>query len=762
MSNTCIASSSSSSGGGTACQASPLPSLPPIIRNDKETYLAQRLNLPPLPQNRIQTNDNNDNNSNNSNSQKLPKAWMKKEAKRKKFKNALPFTSDLDYECRLYMAPSRIPNSGLGMFAGIDIPPGTCVDINPQVVLPLLDITTHIGEEKYDNSILTNYPWLSYTQGLQLEANEASVLFPNLGMLANSHLGLVNAKLIGTNRPRYSRIEDRNVNPGTGAYLSTDGLSFSTNHDKGIEEGEEIFVDYGPSYFHHRESKWGILFPTKDDYKKADELARKYQWDGDEDTLDEAQAKWDDLLKGLHEGTVDLDRETDEKDEKKSQQRIAYALPESVKDTKHVAEIGTARYSIPEPTRTMHDLKGNGICLDNLRKGKSNIPQAGFGAFATANIEAESIVVPAPLLPIPSDLLEMTFDNDENGSEEKTVTTQVLHNYCFGDTDSSLLFFPYSSSIHYINHDGINPNAYLRWSDSGMSKSELLEKGVDDVSAGLVMEVVAMRDIAFGEEVTIDYGEEWAVAWYDHVATWKIRDKNDLINPQSFIENYKSSEGNEKKPFRTMDELEENPYPTCIRTACYSQKQKGKWMHTNFQVEFMRFCDITERTYQDGRYWYSAKMSASERDDDDVEKEKKNEGEGLGILELIPHKAVFLLQDKYCTDLHVNGFRHAIGVPEDLYPDQWLDLLEGEEEKTSEKEEESGQEEEETAEEEEKGGESANVSCDTTAGNIRMRFIRAWSPNGYDRAVGLFERGFYDHTHFFRVIPGFLTQFGMR
>ena len=58
--------------------------------------------------------------------------------------------------------------------------------------------------------------------------------------------------------------------------------------------------------------------------------------------------------------------------------------------------------------------------------------------------------------------------------------------------------------------------------------------------------------------------------------------------------------------------------------------------------------------------------------------------------------------------------------------------------------------------------ESSEVHCDTTAGSFSMTFRKSWSPNGYDRAVELFKRGFYDHSHFFRVVPGFLTQFGMR
>lgn len=38
---------------------------------------------------------------------------------------------------------------------------------------------------------------------------------------------------------------------------------------------------------------------------------------------------------------------------------------------------------------------------------------------------------------------------------------------------------------------------------------------------------------------------------------------------------------------------------------------------------------------------------------------------------------------------------------------------------------------------------------------------REWSPNGYDRAIELYERHFFDGSHFFRAIPGFLVQFGI-
>lgn len=57
--------------------------------------------------------------------------------------------------------------------------------------------------------------------------------------------------------------------------------------------------------------------------------------------------------------------------------------------------------------------------------------------------------------------------------------------------------------------------------------------------------------------------------------------------------------------------------------------------------------------------------------------------------------------------------------------------------------------------------EIATVSCGTTKGEVVFEFHRNWSPNGYDRAVKLFERKFFDKSHFFRTVPNFLVQFGI-
>ncbi len=54
-----------------------------------------------------------------------------------------------------------------------------------------------------------------------------------------------------------------------------------------------------------------------------------------------------------------------------------------------------------------------------------------------------------------------------------------------------------------------------------------------------------------------------------------------------------------------------------------------------------------------------------------------------------------------------------------------------------------------------------SVEFKTTAGDLVVDVTRAWSPNGSDRFYELVEAGFYDDTRVFRVLTGFVAQFGI-
>src|SRR6476620_1591048 len=53
------------------------------------------------------------------------------------------------------------------------------------------------------------------------------------------------------------------------------------------------------------------------------------------------------------------------------------------------------------------------------------------------------------------------------------------------------------------------------------------------------------------------------------------------------------------------------------------------------------------------------------------------------------------------------------------------------------------------------------VRFDTTKGPFVVEVTRAWAPKGADRFYNLVKNGFYDNVRFFRVISGFMVQFGI-
>jgi peptidyl-prolyl cis-trans isomerase A (cyclophilin A) len=56
---------------------------------------------------------------------------------------------------------------------------------------------------------------------------------------------------------------------------------------------------------------------------------------------------------------------------------------------------------------------------------------------------------------------------------------------------------------------------------------------------------------------------------------------------------------------------------------------------------------------------------------------------------------------------------------------------------------------------------SYKAQFDTNRGAFVIQVNRAWAPHGADRFYNLVKNGFYDNVRFFRVISGFMVQFGI-
>ena len=57
--------------------------------------------------------------------------------------------------------------------------------------------------------------------------------------------------------------------------------------------------------------------------------------------------------------------------------------------------------------------------------------------------------------------------------------------------------------------------------------------------------------------------------------------------------------------------------------------------------------------------------------------------------------------------------------------------------------------------------ESFRVKFETTKGDFTVEVTRAWAPKGADRFYRLVSEGYFKDVRFFRVLPGFMAQFGM-
>ena len=61
----------------------------------------------------------------------------------------------------------------------------------------------------------------------------------------------------------------------------------------------------------------------------------------------------------------------------------------------------------------------------------------------------------------------------------------------------------------------------------------------------------------------------------------------------------------------------------------------------------------------------------------------------------------------------------------------------------------------------EKAPEQFKARFETTKGNFEIESKREWSPLAVDRLYQLIQSGFYDGAAIFRVVPGFVVQFGI-
>jgi SET domain len=327
---------------------------------------------------------------------------------------------------------------------------------------------------------------------------------------------------------------------------------------------------------------------------------------------------------------------------------------------------------IKEPVKPMRDvswLQKNGWCIDKIEIGISHIADAGRGAFARKRLQRGEVVAPAPL---------QAFRDRK--VFQKTQPEQLYVNYCLQPADSTMLFFPYGQAVNLINHSSKQPNVQWRWSSKlSLHHSQWLDLSLEEfwkvaTPGGLILEVVALRDIEPGEELLINYGEAWEKAWETHVSQWRP--------PTNSLEYVYPAELDETEPLRTVKEQETNPYPLNLGTVCAtsnSQRNGGNaviWKEPKegYWWDSMTICHILSRDLDkhtgDTTYTVSLVFSFNQKRNFAFDPTVGKVDRYIDIN--VPRRAIRFIELPYMDDEHLKeAFRHPLELPSPLVPEAW-------------------------------------------------------------------------------------------
>ncbi|KAL7554239.1 hypothetical protein ACHAWF_017657 [Thalassiosira exigua] len=337
------------------------------------------------------------------------------------------------------------------------------------------------------------------------------------------------------------------------------------------------------------------------------------------------------------------------------------------------------------------DLREAGYCLDHIEGGApSRIEGAGRGAFASRDLQEGSIVAPVPLLALSRASLQ-SFRERRDGS--RFASSQLLQNYCLGHPDSSLLLYPYSHGVNFINHDSNSPNVKLQWWEGSHAffEKSFIELQQSNTSQ-LMLELIATRSIRKGEEIVLDYGQEWLRAWTNHVRKWQPREDVSHISAEAM------NNDNDFIVLRTREEQLSKPYPADVFTSCYYRysdfaKANGRppatgpdptqtvarWKPGMKESRNLRPCVIIQRdaamkeqeVNDVGRYFYTVRVMNRPS----LRAEERIQKDHVHFATHVPRSAIMFSDKTYTSDQHLeHAFRKEIGMG-DLFPDQWKDLV---------------------------------------------------------------------------------------
>jgi hypothetical protein len=533
------------------------------------------------------------------------------------------------HNCRLVVAPSTIPNAGLGIFTTVPLKKGELIGYG-DMVIPITSILSSLPNPFED------YSWNGRAYGGHLDA-----FTPGLQSLMNSNLALLNAHQV---KPA------TNVFPNSADSTPYHYLETITEHQ--VPKGGELFTMYGDHWFEGRGDRFKEV-PLEEDYLISEAVVANFSLlgGGEEHSL------------GGGEKHSSFSWEPDLWELVKSfpfQSKVLKALPD-YQDVQQVQQRGIRSLYSPQAARSLKELTSNqSRCLDMIRPGSSTVHQ--LGAFATQFISKGTVVTGSPILTTSKtrwnthgqiwDSFTQSYKTSTTGREEYAL----VMNYCWGHTSTSLLFCPYGVGVAYLNH-GPKPNIKVQWSPCGQishnctTLTRTPKELAKSVQVSLGLDYIALRDIAEGEELLVDYGSSWEKSYQEHMQR--------APKPKS-----SAAEWNTQKTLFTEAEQAAHPYPDNLELGCHPSVmgaklqpgEKDLWKRDTKPLE----CQILERhelTAANPQYvTYAVRVFY------------QNTWRGRAG---IPREFVRLFEKKGPQQ---TPFRHPMQLPDDMVPENWRDL----------------------------------------------------------------------------------------
>lgn len=573
-------------------------------------------------------------------------------------------------ECGIWLAPSAIEGAGLGMYAGRNFKKGELMQDVGDCCIPIVDIKKHNEAEdrNYGNNLWEHYTWSAPPLDVDQEGlYETNVASPGFGSVANSFLPLVNIDELEPRRD-YAGLH-RSKDPGSGAFTPYYDRGSKANRD--IAAGEELYVSYGEEWFTGREFMGPI--PLKRDLQWADELFRKYSVL--KQLLNNIPASvleemWEVFVK--QNEWADYSRILGGFNRNDNEELNLLEKYQSIRDLR-----------IRQALRSQEWLQKYGTCADHIRGGHSTIEQAGHGAFATRELPEGTIVAHVPLIHILHRGRFNMYYFDPNDKENPSMSAgmrppQIMLNYCYGHQESTLLLCPYGPIVNLVNHNQTRANIKIQWADPARGNfiKDLLNISLENLqqvdSAKFAFEFVAIRHIMEGEEVFLDYGDAWEIAWQRHLENWQpVRAASAYKNADEL--NKMLQEGLLDLPTEFESKEENvNKFPN-VKLACNNyfsddlwrsdfyagRMEKGLREYKENSVEYL-YCYLLRRAMNttSGKFMYTV--------------EARNDNDESFLWEDVPYEVFHFLDMPYGTDMFLpNAFRHDIRIPDHMFPTLW-------------------------------------------------------------------------------------------